>query len=112
MMRVNAIYQPLVYERPVVTVEAPVGWIGARVDLPVVVVDPAPVYVEPAGGVEIGVRVPMPSVNIQVGLPGVEIRGGGGFVIGGGGGGYRRGHDDDDHRGREHHDNGRHRGHR
>lgn len=32
---INAVYRPLVYARPVIEVEAPVGWIGAEVHVPV-----------------------------------------------------------------------------
>lgn len=47
LIQINAEYRPLVYARPVVTVVAPVGWIGARVDVvaPVVVFDIAPIVV-------------------------------------------------------------------
>jgi hypothetical protein len=44
MVQINATYRPIVYERPVVTVAAPVGWIGLRVD----VVAPAVVVSAPA----------------------------------------------------------------
>ncbi|MBA3540754.1 MAG: hypothetical protein H0T79_14175 [Deltaproteobacteria bacterium] len=73
-VKINTMYQPLVYDRPVVTVEAPVGWIGARVDViaPVVV---APAVVVPAPSVE--VHVPMPSVHVDIGI------GGGVFMQGG-----------------------------
>src|ERR1700755_1520470 len=30
MMKINALYQPIVYTRPVISVDAPGGWIGAR----------------------------------------------------------------------------------
>jgi hypothetical protein len=49
MIQINAIYTPLVYARPVVTVAAPANWIGLRIDVspPVVVYDIVPVvYVE------------------------------------------------------------------
>lgn len=64
MIEINAIYQPLVYARPVVAVAAPVGWIGARVDVvgPAVV---APRVVVPAPAVRIGVGV---DVGIGVGV--------------------------------------------
>jgi len=69
MMRINAVYQPLVYERPVVTVDAPVGWIGARAEFaaPVVVV-PAPVVVAPSAGIRVDAHIPMPSLHIDVGI--------------------------------------------
>lgn len=75
MIEINTMYRPLVYTRPVVTVEAPVGWIGARAEFigPAVV---APAVVAPVGvGVGVGVVVPAPSVrvNIGVGVPGVII---------------------------------------
>jgi len=114
---INATYRPLVYTRPVVEVEAPSGWIGARAEFvtPGVVVETPGVIVEDhrhhgreavvvgGGGVvgvgaSVGVGVtvvapPPPSISIGVGV-GVGV--GGGAVIRGGG--------------HEHHDNGRHRG--
>lgn len=77
---INATYEPLVYTRPVVEVEAPVGWIGARVDVvtPGVVVAPAPVIVAPRGrahvggavgvGVGVGVEVHVPAPTIGIGV--------------------------------------------
>lgn len=91
MMKINTVYQPMVYERPVVTVDAPVGWIGARaefvapaaavvVDAPragVVVAPPAAVVVPPAVGVTVEAHVPAPSLHIGVGVgigtPGVVV---------------------------------------
>jgi hypothetical protein len=80
MVRINAIYTPLVYERPVVEVEAPVGWIGARVDLagPAVgvgVVAPGVGVGVVAPGVAVGaeIHVPVPSVQVGVTLPGVVV---------------------------------------
>jgi hypothetical protein len=78
MMRINAMYQPLVYERPVVTVAAPVGWIGARAEFvtPGVVVDaPAAVVVPPHVGVSVEAHIPVPSVHVGVGIgvPGVVV---------------------------------------
>jgi hypothetical protein len=119
---INAYYRPMTYERPVVTVDAPVGWIGARVDVgapgvvvetpgvvvetPGVVVAPGAVVVDhrgrgtvvgPGVGVSVGaeVHIPVPSVHI-----GVDV-GGPGVIV-------------DERvkvRGGEHHDNGNHRGH-
>lgn len=101
---INAYYQPFYVHRPVVEVEAPVGWVGARAEFvgPGVVVETPGVVVAPGavvvgkhgramvgggavieGGVGIGVVVPPPpSVHV-----GVDIGIGGGAVIGGGGGG-------------------------
>lgn len=79
MIEINAIYRPLVYVRPVVTVEAPVGWIGARAEFmapAAVVVQPRGRVVVPSPGVSIDARVvvPMPSIKVEVGVPGVIIR--------------------------------------
>ncbi len=81
---INAMYRPLVYTRPVVTVEAPVGWIGAHVDVrgPGVVVEGRPVtVVAPRAGVHVNaeVRIPIPSVHIDIGVGSrpVFIQGGG-----------------------------------
>ena len=74
MMRINTVYQPLVYERPVVTVEAPVGWIGARAEfVGPAVVAPAPVVVAPAAGVSIEAHIPAPSLHIDVGIGGPAV---------------------------------------
>jgi hypothetical protein len=71
MMKINAVYQPLVYTRPVITVDAPVGWIGARAEFaaPVVVVaPPAAVVVPPSAGISIDAHIPMPSVHVDIGI--------------------------------------------
>ena len=89
---INDYYRPLVYDRPRVEVEAPVGWVGARVEFggpgvvvggpgvvvgaPGVVVGGPGVHVErPGVGVEVGVHVPMPSVHVgvDIGGPGVVV---------------------------------------
>ncbi|HWU87488.1 MAG TPA: hypothetical protein VN253_09450 [Kofleriaceae bacterium] len=80
MIGINAVYKPLVYTRPVITVDAPVGWIGARAEFvtPVVVAPAvvAPVVVAPAVGIGVDVRIPVPSVRVDVGVgvPGVIVR--------------------------------------
>ena len=76
---INAVYRPLLYARPVVVVEAPVGWIGARVDLggPAVIVDrPAAIVTTPGVRVQADVRIPLPSIRVDIGLgsPGVIVR--------------------------------------
>lgn len=81
MIGINAVYKPLVYERPVITVDAPVGWIGARAEFvtPVVVAPAAGAAVVAPGvgvGVGVDVRIPMPSVRVDVGV-GI----GGGVII-------------------------------
>lgn len=69
MIEINAIYRPLVYARPVVVVDAPVGWIGARAELI------GPPVVAPGVKVDARVVVPVPSVRVEigVGVPGVII---------------------------------------
>jgi hypothetical protein len=52
MIQINDTYKPLVYTRPIVTVEAPAGWIGARVEI----------------------VVPAPAVRVHVHTPAVIIR--------------------------------------
>jgi hypothetical protein len=79
MMKINAVYQPLFYERPVITVDAPVGWIGARAEFaaPIAVVAPAAgVVVAPGIGVGIEAHIPTPSLHIEVGIgaPAVIVR--------------------------------------
>ncbi len=117
---INAEYRPFVYTRPVVEVEAPSGWIGARAEFvtPGVVVETPGVIVEDhrgwghhrhddvivGGGAVVGAGVdvhvvvpPPPSIHIGIGV-GVGV--GGGIGVGGG--------EHEGHHG--HHDNGKHRG--
>ena len=102
MVQINAMYEPIAYERPVITVEPPRGWIGARVDLfgPGVLVAPGAAILAPGLAIGAEVRMPMPSVHVNVGLglgvPGVVVHER--EVV--------RVHDN-----HEHHDNGLHRGH-
>jgi hypothetical protein len=71
---INALYQPIAYTRPVVTVEPPVGYVG-------VVVPSAHVGVGVGAGVAAGVGVsagvevylPAPVLEVEVGLPGVVV---------------------------------------
>lgn len=73
---INATYRPLVYTRPVVDVEPPRGWIGARVDVvgPGVVVAPrARAVVAPGVHVGAEVHVPLPSVQIGVHVGGPAV---------------------------------------
>lgn len=84
MVRINAVYTPLVYTRPVVEVEAPVGWVGLRYGGPAVVVDaPAIRVAAPTVRAGVDVRVivpPPPSIHLDVG-----IGFGGGVYVGGDG---------------------------
>jgi hypothetical protein len=103
---INDYYRPMVYTRPVIEVEPPVGWVGVRAEFGgpgVVVAGPRAAVVAP--GVEVrggvGVAVPVPSVSVGVGI-GVTV-GGPAVIV----------HDrpgpviiDE----RYHHDNGRHEG--
>lgn len=83
---INAMYRPLVYTRPVVEVEAPVGWIGAGVVVGgpgVVVAPPAAVVVAPGVHVHAGVGVvvpPPPSIHVGIGV-GIGVGGGGAVVV-------------------------------
>lgn len=97
MVKVNAIYDPIVYTRPIVEVEPPAAWIGVRFGGPAVVVAPAPaVEVRgPAARVEVvapSVRVvvpPPPAIRVEAGI-GINV----GVGVGVGGGGkvkYKRG---------------------
>jgi len=90
---INAVYEPIVYTRPVVEVEPPSGWIGVGV------VAPAPVVVAPHGrvhvsGPAVGVGVVGPAVGVGVGVHvhvpappviGIGVHVGGPAVIVGGG---------------------------
>lgn len=105
---IDVVYQPIVYERPVVEVSvAPPGWYGAivvapgAVVVPVVVDAPRPPPPRPpprvVGGAHVhgGVEVRVPSVRVEVQVPTVQIGIGAGVVIGGGGGGghgHKHGH--------------------
>lgn len=92
MVEINAVYTPIVYARPVIEVEPPVGWIGLHatygVGMGVAVVAPA-VVVEPPRAravVDAHIHVPAPTLSVEVG---VGVGFGGGVVVGGGGGGHR-----------------------
>ncbi len=86
MVKINAMYTPIVYERPVITVQPPSAWIGLRAEFmtPAVVVEAphahaaAGVFVAPPG---VSIRAVMPSVHIGVG---VGVSAGVGVGIGGG----------------------------
>lgn len=82
---INAYYKPIVYTRPVIEVDAPVGWIGARAEFvtPGVVVEaPGAVVVDhrhgavvaPGVGVAAGVSVSIPMPTVSVGI-GVDVGG-------------------------------------
>jgi hypothetical protein len=82
LVRINAIYRPIEYQRPVIEVAPPPAYHGPIVDVhaPVVeVVTPAVEVVAPAvevrGAIRAGieVHVPVPTVEVGVGLPGVIV---------------------------------------
>jgi hypothetical protein len=65
MVKINAVYRPLAYTRPVVTVAAPAGWIGANVEI----VTARPKVVRPVRAVS-----PALWVDVDVIAPAVIIR--------------------------------------
>ncbi|WP_428261606.1 hypothetical protein [Haliangium sp.] len=65
---INVVYEPIEYARPEVVVEAPVGYVGPVVD---VHVDAPAAGAAVRAGIE--VEIPVPSVEINVGLPGVIV---------------------------------------
>jgi hypothetical protein len=73
MIKINAVYEPIVYERPVITVTPPSMWIGvrypARAVRSAVVVPPPPR--RGSGGAVVGVDVHVPVIEIRP--PSVEI---------------------------------------
>lgn len=87
LVAINAIYRPIEYVRPVVTVEPPAAWIGITYATPgaaVVVGAPGAVIVDEGAHVRAGVEVRAPVVEIHP--PSVEIGVGIGIGIGVGGG--------------------------
>lgn len=90
--RINVLYEPIEYTRPVVEVEPPEGYVNVLVvGGPDVIVEPPP---HPRGraGLHIGVEVPAPTVEVDFGARvGVGVVG---------------------HHHHHHHDNGLHLGHR
>jgi hypothetical protein len=92
MMKINAVYQPLSYERPVISVDAPDGWIGARAEFvaPAAAVVVAPpradvIVAPPRASVTVQGLIPAPSLHIGVGIgigsPGVIVHERGPAVI-------------------------------
>ncbi|MBA3502306.1 MAG: hypothetical protein M4D80_18870 [Myxococcota bacterium] len=83
MIEINAVYKPIVYARPVIEVEAPVGWIGLHATYGVGMGIVTPVVVAPRAhvhtpGVVVDVHVPAPTLRVDVGI-GI----GGGVHVGG-----------------------------
>lgn len=70
LVKINAVYTPIVYTRPQVTVEAPALWVGVRYPV-VVVAPPPPVVVAPSARVDIvtpRVDIVVPNVRVDVGI--------------------------------------------
>jgi hypothetical protein len=78
---INAVYEPMVYVRPVVTVAPPRGWIDVYVAAPTVragvVVEaasvPPPSPEQMAIGVGLSVQLPMPVIGVHVGAGPVVV---------------------------------------
>lgn len=111
MVEINALYEPIVYQRPVVTVTPPQAWIGIR--YPVVVVEHGRGRGYGRGHghgvVGVGVGVVAPALSVDVALPSVSIGVGAavgvGVGVGPGGPGPKVKHRDRGwHRGRGRHD--------
>ncbi|MEZ4362597.1 MAG: hypothetical protein R3B48_20570 [Kofleriaceae bacterium] len=85
LIKINAVYEPIVYERPVVTVTPPEGWIGVRF-----AVEPVrPVVVAPPPRrATVGIDVIAPVIEVRP--PSVEIGIGVGIGVGVGVGTVRR----------------------
>lgn len=67
--RINALHAPLVYTRPVVVVEArPAAYVG-----PIVTVEAVPAVIVETPHVHADVEVVVPSVHVDIGVPGVII---------------------------------------
>lgn len=93
LVKINAVYTPIVYERPVITVEPPSAWIGLRAEF----MTPAVVVEAPRAQAAAGVIVAPPSVSIKAVMPSVHIGVGVGVSAGvgvgvGGGVRVRHGH--------------------
>lgn len=100
MMKINAVYEPIVYERPVITVTPPNMWIGvrfpARAVRPAVAVPPPPPRAGGAAVVGVDIHVPV----IEVRPPSVQIGIGVGVGVGVGGGHGHKHKKHKKHRGR------------
>lgn len=78
--RINVLYKPIAYSRPVITVEPPSGYVGVVVPAPHVDVHAGGGAVV-GGGVGVGVgvsagvevHVPQPVLEVEVGVPGLII---------------------------------------
>ncbi len=106
LVKINAVYEPIVYERPVVTVTPPSMWIGVRYPVRRAVVAPAPSGRVRGGG---SVDVYLPAVEIRP--PSIEIGIGIGVGVGVGAGVVHRPHKHHKHH-KKHKKHKKHRGHR
>lgn len=76
LVRVNAIYRPMTYERPVIEVEPPAAYVGPIfvVGAPAVIVEtPARPRAAVRAGVEVDIHIPTPTLEIGIGVPGVIV---------------------------------------
>ena len=88
--RINAVYRPIEYARPVITVEPPPAYVDVLIVVPVPEVSAGAVIapgVRAGGGLRLDVEIPVPIVEVRVG-GGMGI--GGGWVRGSGHGHGRK----------------------
>jgi hypothetical protein len=73
LVRVNAVYRPIEYTRPVIEVEPPTAYVGPIfvVDAPAVIVETPRARVR--GGVSVDVHIPTPTLEVGIALPGVIV---------------------------------------
>lgn len=75
MVQINPLYAEVHYDRPVVEVDPPEAYIGPIVEVhaPVVAVEAPVAEAEVHGGVEVDVHIPTPTLEVEVGLPGIMV---------------------------------------
>lgn len=78
LAQINAVYEPIEYERPVVVVDArPPEYLGPVVNVdvhaPVVEVDAHAVHGHGHGHADVEVHVPVPTLDVHIGVPGVIV---------------------------------------
>jgi hypothetical protein len=71
LVQINAIYEPIVYQRPVIEVEPPELYVGPVVDVHAHA--HAGGHAEVRTGVEVDVHIPAPTLEVEVGLPGIVV---------------------------------------
>lgn len=73
MVRVNAVYTPVRYERPVIEVEPPVAYVGPVVEVSAGARVRAPAVRAPAVRAGVSLEVRAPTLEIGIGVPGVIV---------------------------------------